>query len=261
MVKREAIDWCCQGSEDGEMRVISFVPSWTETLIECGVDVVGRTRFCIHPEASIQTIPVWGGTKDLKGPQITGDQADLVILDREENPKEFLRQIEVPVIATHVDSISTMGDELQRLGQTLRNSRLLELAERARVIAAMTPRSEVPLPMPGLLEELSPYQIGEKINYVIWRNPWMLAGQGTYISSVLQKLGFQIQVRAAEKYPKCELPELSKAYNLFSSEPFPFARKTSELLQLGLRGAVIDGESYSWFGIRGLNFLQQALQK
>ena len=47
------------------MRVVSFVPSWTETLISAQVEVVGRTRFCIHPEGEIKSIPVVGGTKNI----------------------------------------------------------------------------------------------------------------------------------------------------------------------------------------------------
>ena len=46
------------------MRVVSLVPSWTETLIEAGVDVVGRTRFCLHPRDRVKSIPAVGGTKD-----------------------------------------------------------------------------------------------------------------------------------------------------------------------------------------------------
>lgn len=46
------------------VRVISMVPSWTETLIYCGIEVVGRTRYCIHPEEA-QKISVVGGTKDI----------------------------------------------------------------------------------------------------------------------------------------------------------------------------------------------------
>jgi hypothetical protein len=49
-----------------KMRVVSFVPSWTETLLECGVNVVGRTRYCIHPTEKIQNIAIIGGTKDAK---------------------------------------------------------------------------------------------------------------------------------------------------------------------------------------------------
>ena len=47
------------------MRVVSLVPSLTETLIDCGVNVVGRTRFCIHPADRVHDIPAVGGTKQV----------------------------------------------------------------------------------------------------------------------------------------------------------------------------------------------------
>ena len=49
-----------------------MVPSLTETLIECGVEVIGRTRFCVHPLDKVSTIPVVGGTKEINW----GDGAD-----------------------------------------------------------------------------------------------------------------------------------------------------------------------------------------
>lgn len=47
------------------MRVICLVPSLTEALVECGVKVVGRTRFCVHPAERVAGIRVVGGTKDV----------------------------------------------------------------------------------------------------------------------------------------------------------------------------------------------------
>ncbi len=40
-----------------------MVPSWTETLLEAGVEVVGRTHFCIHPASLALRV---GGTKNWK---------------------------------------------------------------------------------------------------------------------------------------------------------------------------------------------------
>lgn len=53
------------------MRVVCMVPSWTETLIECGVKVVGRTRYCVHPGDRVavnadNALPRWFGTCSLR---------------------------------------------------------------------------------------------------------------------------------------------------------------------------------------------------
>ncbi|MEZ5023393.1 MAG: hypothetical protein R2728_09055 [Chitinophagales bacterium] len=49
-------------------RIISLVPSITLTLFELGLEkkIVGRTKFCIHPKQLVKSIPVIGGTKNLK---------------------------------------------------------------------------------------------------------------------------------------------------------------------------------------------------
>ena len=67
------------------MRVVSLVPSWTETLLACGVNVVGRTRFCIHPAEKVESIPAIGGTKDLNRESLSELKPDLLLLDEPTN--------------------------------------------------------------------------------------------------------------------------------------------------------------------------------
>lgn len=236
--------------------MVSLVPSWTETLVECGVNVVGRTRFCIHPAGKVKAIPALGGTKDLKAEELSRLNPDLVILDREENPREFVEKISCPILDTHVDSLTAMARELDRLGGALENEALKDLADRARAVNARTAPSRVKSPVPGLIEELTPFDPRTEVTYVIWKNPWMAAGPGTYIHDVLQKLGFRFQALPQGKYPTLEGEDLRSRYCLFSSEPFPFAKKSADLRQEGWQGAIIDGEGYSWFGVRGIRFLE-----
>ena len=72
--------------------MISMVPSWTETLISCGVEVVGRTRYCIHPTPVVKDIAVVGGTKNIDWKKVREIDADLLILDQEENPRRYCRR-------------------------------------------------------------------------------------------------------------------------------------------------------------------------
>jgi len=70
-------------------RIISLVPSLTELLFDLGLSsqVVGRTRFCIHPSKQISNIPIVGGTKNPNIGKIGELQPDLVIANKEENRK------------------------------------------------------------------------------------------------------------------------------------------------------------------------------
>ena len=93
------------------LRVISMVPSWTETLLYAGIQVVGRTRYCIHPADKVAQIPIVGGTKDIKWDLVQDLQADLVLLDREENPLEMAESSPIPFLATHVSSLRELARE------------------------------------------------------------------------------------------------------------------------------------------------------
>lgn len=81
----------------------------------------------------------------------------------------------------------------------------------------------------------------------------------TFIGSVLAHLGAgQFMIPSEKKYPEFRLEEfdLEKTFFLFSSEPYPFHKKLEDLRALGVQGAIVDGESYSWFGLRSLEFLE-----
>ena len=72
------------------MRIVSLVPSLTLTLFDLGCtthEVVGRTPWCVHPEGSVVHVPIVGGTKTPNLNKILAASPDVVVLDREENPK------------------------------------------------------------------------------------------------------------------------------------------------------------------------------
>ena len=90
------------------MRVISLVPSLTLTLAELGLDasqLVGRTPWCIHPESFVEGVKVMGGTKTPNINKLRNARPDLVILDREENPKEVYEALNEAGIETFVSEV------------------------------------------------------------------------------------------------------------------------------------------------------------
>jgi hypothetical protein len=243
------------------MKVISLVPSWTEMLISSGVNVVGRTRFCLHPQDQVKSIAVVGGTKDLDWQKLRELKADLLILDQEENLPWMRDEAPIPVLVTHVTSVAGVADEILKIADAIPESRseLKSLAERWRKV------SQVQRPwnwekIPGELECLRRDSSSYKnLVYVIWKKPWMRIAKGSFIASVLQTLGAgPFLVDHDKKYPEFQMEDwdLNSTYFLFSSEPFPFHRQKAELLKLGVQGSIVDGESYSWFGIRSLRFLE-----
>ena len=245
------------------MRVVSLVPSWTETLIQAGVQVVGRTRFCIHPRDRIESIPVVGGTRQIQWAKLDELEPDLLVLDREENPRWMAAQSPVPWVATHVTSVWDVEQDLHRLNDHLSQPGLLALAKRWRqVCQRLTDDSASPdwLDLPGVIEWLRPPAQGvSRFLYLIWKNPWMAASPDTFIGSMFELLGFGSRMcRLDEKYATIRLEDHdpSDTLLLFASEPYPFARCREDIQELPFASALVDGESYSWFGLRALRFLE-----
>jgi len=242
------------------MRVICLVPSLTETLIEYGVNVVGRSRFCIHPEDKVKGIAKVGGTKDINWDKCHLLAPDLVVFDREENLKSMAEECPFPWVATHITSVDNISEELEKLALVVDCRELSVLAQQWQVLSQISDCSlvdwaNIPGQIVGLRNELKQYK---RIEYIIWRDPWMAISQQTFIASILQKLGFAPYLRRGDKpYPILSEAELSdpETFYLFSSEPFPFARHRQSLLDAGLNGAIVDGELFSWFGVRSYNAL------
>lgn len=241
------------------MRIISLVPSWTETLIKSDIYPVGRTRFCIHPNEAVQKIPIVGGTKTVNWDLITELKPDLLILDKEENPQIFSTQ-GFPFWASHVKDGVSLQRDLFELANLLSSEKLLQQAKLAEKInsAAPSPKGL----QQGILEVLKPWNGDEEFAYIIWKNPWMSISRETYIGFVLEKLGLKLHRwdHSNSAYPVVELDPKKDLVYLFSSEPYPFIKDKEELLKLNVKAALVDGEKMSWFGSRSLEFLQKALE-
>ncbi|MBT8115505.1 MAG: hypothetical protein KJP04_08995 [Arenicella sp.] len=247
------------------MRVVCLVPSLTETLLECGVNVVGRTRFCIHPAAQVRSIPIVGGTKGVDWSRCNDLNPDLVVMDREENQKAMAEECPCAWHATHVTSVDNVGSELHRLAEAVSSARLAnhgndwdELAERPQKTLS------APAQLPGLMQIVSePAANYRKLEYIIWRNPWMAVGTDTFIHSMLEKLGAAAFLKQhQQRYPVLDEGAMTdpETFYLFSSEPYPFGKHISQLRSSGLQGALVDGECYSWFGIRSYHFLKNNIE-
>ena len=248
------------------MRVICLVPSLTESLVECGVNVVGRTRFCVHPADRVAGIQVVGGTKDVDWAACSALRPDLVVLDREENTREMAAGCPFPWTAVHITAVENVGSEMRSLARRVASDALQRLAEDW---IRVTNRSALPFPgwhrVPGARTYLAAdgnTKDISRLEYVIWRKPWMVIGPDTFIHSMLQKVGFSEYLKPvqpdASRYMEMAEAAMNRSdtFYLFSSEPYPFASKEKLLGSLGVAGAVVDGELYSWYGLRSYRFLR-----
>src|ERR1022692_3890820 len=99
-------------------RIISLVPSQTELLYDLGLDeeVVGITKFCVHPDSWFRTKKRVGGTKTVHIDIVKALQPDLIIANKEENTKEQIEEL-AALFPTWVSNIRTVDDALIMISQ------------------------------------------------------------------------------------------------------------------------------------------------
>lgn len=228
-------------------RIISLVPSQTELLYYLGLEqqIAGITKFCTRPADKVQYPAKVGGTKNLDIPLIRSLKPDLIIANKEENEYLQVRELmdEYPVYVSDPYNLTTALQMIADVGQ-LTNSQY----KANQLVATISDKF-------NSLKDIVTEKI--KVAYLIWRKPYMVAGQETYIDDMLKRCGF-INVINQDRYPEIDkqlLVETRPALVLLSSEPYPFKQKhISEFAEL-LPDAVIklvDGEMFSWYGGRML---------
>lgn len=242
-------------------KIVSLVPSWTETLIAAGVNVVGRTRFCIHPSQIVSGITVVGGTKSIDIEKIKQLNPDFVIVDKQENTKEIADQLMAcgfKLLVTDIVDFNSVISSCRELGQKLNCEKLIEFADRYQKVVRDFSKDKLnTFIQKSLLKGLWDAKVKTSYAYVIWRNPFMVVGDSTFIAENFKLVGVQFGI--AEKYPEISADILKNKFCFFSSEPFPFMKHYENLTTDGYSGLVLDGEKISWFGVRNLLFLESCL--
>ncbi|WP_417430380.1 ABC transporter substrate-binding protein [Halpernia sp.] len=223
------------------MKIISLVPSITKTLFDLGLEnheLVGRTKFCIHPKKLVKNIPIIGGTKNLNIEKILALKPDLIIANKEENEKiqvEKLKQY-CRVWTTEISNLKDNENFIWELGMVLKKR---EEAQKLN------------LKIEEIFNNFKENQL-KKVAYLIWQNPLMTIGGDTFINEILEKTGFENIFKNQKRYPKINLKDLKKADYLFlSTEPFPFNETHISDFQKKLphlKVKLLDGEAFSWFG-------------
>lgn len=230
---------------DTPKRIVSLVPSQTELLFDLGLreEVIGITKFCIHPDEWFRSKTRVGGTKDLKKELIDTLQPDLILANKEENVKEQIEGLakKWPVWVSDINNLEESLAMIQQTGQLtgkfqqadhLQNQ--IRTAFRSLIVNDKKPRTA----------------------YLIWKEPYMTVGGDSFIHAMMELAGLDNVFKEQQRYPETntdELRSLNCEVVLLSSEPYPFREKHIEELHTQLPGTQIllaDGEMFSWYGSR-----------
>ena len=240
-------------------RIISLVPSITELLFYLGLEenIVGITKFCVHPREFVLTKTKIGGTKNININKIRSLKPDLIIANKEENVEKQINSLakDFPIFLTDVNDLSSALIMIKNTGQITH-----KIKEATNLIDDINKKLS--------LLTLAPSKLNAA--YLIWKDPYMSIGGDTYINEMLCHCGFKNIFATQKRYPVVTIDEL-KSKNckllLLSTEPYPFKQKHIDELKIELPDTTIilvDGEMFSWYGSRLLlaaDYFQCLIQK
>lgn len=236
--------------ENTPERIISLVPSQTELLCDLGLEekIVGVTKFCVHPFYLKEIKKVIGGTKQVHIDKIKALQPDIIIANKEENTIEIFEQLKdiCPIWVTDIVSLDDNNQMINDFG-VLFNRRTDAKKWIDKIKFAQKD-------FMNFVKDKPVYDVA----YFIWRNPFMVAGNNTFINELLKINKFSnIYANREERYPEIVInriklegdPELV----FLSSEPYPF--KEEHAFEIGRhthhgKTIFVDGEMFSWYGTR-----------
>ncbi len=224
-------------------RIISIVPSQTELLYDLGLrdEVIGITKFCVHPDEWYQTKTRLGGTKQLAIEKILTLKPDLVIGNKEENTREDIELLEknTTVWMSDISNIEEALSMIHHLGVVV--GKEIQAAKLVGEIASA-------------FESVNDLFQGKTVLYYIWNEPEMLVGKDTFIDSMLSRIGL-VNVCKDVRYPTWDDEKIIEQpdYVFLSTEPYPFKENHLRRFQQKFTNSqvcLVDGEYFSWYGSR-----------
>ncbi|MCC6930396.1 MAG: ABC transporter substrate-binding protein [Gemmatimonadaceae bacterium] len=248
------------------MRIVSLCPSLTELVHDLGAadQVVGRTRFCIHPAPWVEGIERVGGTKNPNLARIIALAPDLVLMNEEENRREDALALRAAGLAVHTSMPRTVRDVPQMVRDIA--AAIARDADGERIAADIEQRAARVACAASARDPVSHA-------CCIWREPWMTVNDDTFISAMLELGGARnVFGDRGDRYPAFSLDELRLAAPdvvFLTSEPFPFGeRHVAELVAATgwapARFALVDGELLSWHGSRtpaGIDYAEAIVER
>lgn len=234
-------------------RVVSLVPSLTETLFALGVGdrCVGATRFCVHPEAA-RRVPRVGGTKNPDVEAVRALAPDLVLVSVDENRRpdaEALAAAGIPLLPTHPRSLPEIEAMIRAVGAAV------GAADAAEALAAgMAARRTA-------IESSVAGRLRPRVLQLVWKRPWMTAGRRTFMGDLVTRAGGEVLGGDAETdWPSLDdaaIDALAPDLVLLHDEPYRFREAdVREWSARASRAALCDGQRTTWAGPRIVDGLE-----
>jgi iron complex transport system substrate-binding protein len=182
-------------------RIISLAPNISEILFAIGLGdrVVGVTSFCDYPEEARKK-PKIGGMSNPSLETVVSLKPDIVVMTTDGNQKEFeerLRSLNIKTYVFKVRRLSELPQGIRDMGSAL------GVKEKANALA-----TEIETTVNKLYNS-SPPAKKNKVLFIIWPEPLIVAGRGTAIDDAITLLGGEnIASKAKIPYPKYSIEEI-----------------------------------------------------
>ena len=233
-------------AKKNSLKIVSLVPSITETLFSLGLnqEVVGITKFCVHPQDWFRSKTRIGGTKNTDIEKIKKLNPALIIANKEENVREQIEELgkKFKVLLTDVNNYGEALKMIETIGESVNK------AAEAGALVRKIDNGFTSFPKTKTKSAL----------YFIWKDPYMTVGGDTFINDMMRKAGFKNIFDDQLRYPEIKAEAssaLKPEYLLLSSEPYPFKQKHANDLKQFFPDSkirLVDGEMFSWYGSRML---------
>ena len=236
------------------MRIVSLVPSATETLYELGLEdqIVAITRYCIRPADRVKLKPKVGGTKNPTVSEILELKPDIVIMDVDENRKADADELRKHGIELFVTFPKTMNDSVRMIEQMGETFHARDAAHKI---------------CDDIVRQIPKYSpsVRRKTLVLIWKGPYMTINSDTYVHDVCSFFGFDnVFATSKERYPKLTDDQIRGAAPemvLFPNDPYPFRpRDVVQFLEKfpeTPRTLLFDGTLITWHGYGTLRALRE----
>jgi ABC-type Fe3+-hydroxamate transport system substrate-binding protein len=227
-------------------RIVSTVPSQSEYLFDLGLEdeVIGITKFCIHPKSWFESKQKIGGTKNLHLERIAALNPDLIIANKEENTLSDIEWLaeRFPVYISDINSLNEAYQAMSDIG--ILTNRQVEAEDW----------------LDRIKDEQRVYNAADQefgtVAYLIWNEPLMAVGSNNFIHDMLGIGGWDNCFGHLKRYPVVTIDDIiAEAPHLLflSSEPFPFKQSHVSYFKEHLPQTevlIVDGEMFSWYGSR-----------
>jgi ABC-type Fe3+-hydroxamate transport system substrate-binding protein len=186
----------------GPKRIISLAPNVTEILYELGLSerIIAVTSFCDYPEEA-KAKPKIGGMSNPSLERVVSLKPDIVIMTTDGNPKVFAERLQAFRIRTYVFRARTLSElphGISDLGS------VLGVQEKADTLA-----QEIQSSLRKLTQSTPHASRKEKVLFIIWPEPLIVAGPGTAIDDAITILGHHnIAADSKSSYPKYSIEEI-----------------------------------------------------